>query len=248
MRQSPALAQLRHRRRAALLRPHDAPAGDLFVSFIARTSAYANGNRLGMVGPSLYAPYSRGSVRLDPKNPERRAAGRFQSPRRSARRRAPAPRRPVRPRAARGQARARRDARGLRAAAQSAGAAPQSARPVIRRPRPCHRGHGRRFRGRRGGRRSGACSRPAKLLADIASEARVLRSRCWPARHRCSIRRAPAPWAPSSIRRRVSSASENCAWSTPRSCRSIPRGNTNIPTLMLAEKCAAQILGERRVG
>ena len=49
---------------------HDAPAGDLFVSFIARTSAYANGNRLGMVGPSLYAPHSRGSVRLDPSNPE----------------------------------------------------------------------------------------------------------------------------------------------------------------------------------
>ena len=46
-----------------------APAGDLFVSFIARTSGYADGNRLGMVGPSLYAPHSRGSVRLDPKNP-----------------------------------------------------------------------------------------------------------------------------------------------------------------------------------
>ena len=39
------------------------------MSFIARTSGYANRNRLGMVGPSLYAPHSRGSVRLDPKNP-----------------------------------------------------------------------------------------------------------------------------------------------------------------------------------
>jgi 5-(hydroxymethyl)furfural/furfural oxidase len=46
-----------------------APPGDLFVSFIARTSGYATGNRLGMVGPSLYAPFSRGSVGLDRMNP-----------------------------------------------------------------------------------------------------------------------------------------------------------------------------------
>ncbi len=46
-----------------------APPGDLFVSFIARTSGYATGNRLGMVGPSLYAPFSRGSVRLDRDDP-----------------------------------------------------------------------------------------------------------------------------------------------------------------------------------
>jgi 5-(hydroxymethyl)furfural/furfural oxidase len=46
-----------------------APPGDLFVSFIARTSGYRTGNRLGMVGPSLYAPFSRGSVRLDRHNP-----------------------------------------------------------------------------------------------------------------------------------------------------------------------------------
>ena len=42
----------------------NAPAGDLFVSFIARTSGRAHGNRIGMIGPSLYAPYSRGAVRL----------------------------------------------------------------------------------------------------------------------------------------------------------------------------------------
>lgn len=76
-------AHLRHRRRAALLRPQRRPAGDLFVSFIARPSGYANGNRLGLVGPSLYAPHLRGSVRLDPEEPEGRAAGRFQLPRRS---------------------------------------------------------------------------------------------------------------------------------------------------------------------
>lgn len=42
----------------------NAPAGDLFVSFIARTSGRPHGNRIGMIGPSLYAPYSRGTVRL----------------------------------------------------------------------------------------------------------------------------------------------------------------------------------------
>jgi 5-(hydroxymethyl)furfural/furfural oxidase len=42
----------------------NAPAGDLFISFIARTSGRAHGNRIGMIGPSLYAPYSRGAVRL----------------------------------------------------------------------------------------------------------------------------------------------------------------------------------------
>jgi choline dehydrogenase-like flavoprotein len=42
----------------------NAPAGDLFISFIARTSGRPHGNRIGMIGPSLYAPYSRGAVRL----------------------------------------------------------------------------------------------------------------------------------------------------------------------------------------
>ncbi|MGH6925405.1 MAG: GMC family oxidoreductase [Propylenella sp.] len=43
-----------------------APRGDLFATFIARTSGYATGNRLGIVGASLYAPFSRGRVSLDP--------------------------------------------------------------------------------------------------------------------------------------------------------------------------------------
>ena len=61
MRQSPALRNYAIGGARLSSGQHGAPAGDLFVSFIARTSAYANGNRLGMVGPSLYAPHSRGS-------------------------------------------------------------------------------------------------------------------------------------------------------------------------------------------
>jgi GMC oxidoreductase len=70
MRQSPALRTYAIGGARLSSGHKGAPAGDLFVSFIARTSGYANGNRLGMVGPSLYAPHSRGSVRLDPKNPK----------------------------------------------------------------------------------------------------------------------------------------------------------------------------------
>ena len=47
----------------------NAPPGDLFVSFIARTSGRPDGNRIGMIGPSLYAPYSRGAVRLRGRQP-----------------------------------------------------------------------------------------------------------------------------------------------------------------------------------
>jgi 5-(hydroxymethyl)furfural/furfural oxidase len=47
----------------------NAPVGDLFVSFIARTSGRPHGNRIGMIGPSLYAPYSRGAVRLRASQP-----------------------------------------------------------------------------------------------------------------------------------------------------------------------------------
>ncbi len=44
----------------------DTPPADLFISFIARTGKAATGNRFGMLGPSLYAAFSRGSVTLDP--------------------------------------------------------------------------------------------------------------------------------------------------------------------------------------
>lgn len=46
-----------------------APRGDLFLSFIARTSGRPDGNRFGMVGPSLYAPFSRGRVGLAAADP-----------------------------------------------------------------------------------------------------------------------------------------------------------------------------------
>ena len=52
----------------------DAPESDLFMSFIARTGGQSTGNRLGLLGPSLYAPFSRGSVRLDPADPNGRPA------------------------------------------------------------------------------------------------------------------------------------------------------------------------------
>jgi choline dehydrogenase-like flavoprotein len=42
---------------------------DMFVSFIGRTTGRANGNRLGVVAAALYAPFSRGHVRLRPGDP-----------------------------------------------------------------------------------------------------------------------------------------------------------------------------------
>jgi 5-(hydroxymethyl)furfural/furfural oxidase len=38
--------------------------GDLHLQFIAKIGAYAHGDRIGMVGAALYAPVSRGSVTL----------------------------------------------------------------------------------------------------------------------------------------------------------------------------------------
>jgi len=46
-----------------------APAGDLHLQFIARTSAYPHGDRLGIVGAALYAPLSRGRVTLSSPQP-----------------------------------------------------------------------------------------------------------------------------------------------------------------------------------
>lgn len=47
-----------------------APESDLFMSFITRTSTFSSGNALGIVGPSLYASFSRGTVSLDQKDPQ----------------------------------------------------------------------------------------------------------------------------------------------------------------------------------
>ena len=43
--------------------------GDLHLQFIARTSDYAHGDRLGIVGAALYAPLSRGAVTLTSPEP-----------------------------------------------------------------------------------------------------------------------------------------------------------------------------------
>lgn len=47
----------------------DAPPSDLFLGFIGRSSARFTGNRIGMVASALYSAFSRGTVKLDPANP-----------------------------------------------------------------------------------------------------------------------------------------------------------------------------------
>ncbi len=54
-------------RRASPLAAADDP--DMFIAFIGRTSGRANGNRLGMVQAALYAPHSRGRVQLKRDDP-----------------------------------------------------------------------------------------------------------------------------------------------------------------------------------
>lgn len=48
----------------------DALPADLFLGFIGRSSARSTGNRIGMVASALYSAFSRGTVRLDPANPQ----------------------------------------------------------------------------------------------------------------------------------------------------------------------------------
>lgn len=48
----------------------EAPPADLFFGFIGRSGRRSTGNRIGMIASCLYAAYSRGNVRLDPADPE----------------------------------------------------------------------------------------------------------------------------------------------------------------------------------
>ena len=215
------------------------------MSFIARTSGYANGNRLGMVGPSLYAPHSRGSTRLDPKNPEGEPLVDFNllADPRDAKRLLQAAR----------FARALLEDAGVRAATLEAFVLPPN--PPIRLlnqpgfssvalghaiaamvalPGPARRAALRRVLA------------PGKLLADISGEAefgagaRRRHTDVSPVMHLRHGRRCPT-------QARVIGV-ENLRVVDASIMPTIPRGNTNIPTLMLAEKCAAQILSERRSG
>jgi choline dehydrogenase-like flavoprotein len=71
----------RHARQALTLRTYGlacarvsshatgAPPGDLHLQIIARTGAYAHGDRIGLIAAALYAPISRGSVTLASADP-----------------------------------------------------------------------------------------------------------------------------------------------------------------------------------
>jgi 5-(hydroxymethyl)furfural/furfural oxidase len=221
-----------------------APAGDLFVSFISRTSAYPNGNRLGMVGPSLYSPFSRGSVRIDPKNPggeplvdfnlladphdvERLVyAARFaRALLQDARVRATTleafvlpPDPPVRL---------------LNQPGISSALLGHAIAAMVALPAPARRAALRRV------------IAPGKLLADISGEqefAELALAGATPMFHPASTCAMGAVVDPQARMIGMENLRVVDASIMPR----IPRGNTNIPTLMLAEKCAAQILGERR--
>jgi 5-(hydroxymethyl)furfural/furfural oxidase len=223
-----------------------APAGDLFVSFIARTSGYANGNRLGMVGPSLYAPYSRGSVRLDRRNPAGEPLVDFNLL--------------ADPRDAERLLDAARFARTLlqhervRATILEAFVLPPNP-PVRLLNQPglssAVLGHAiAAIIGLPGAARRAALRRvlaPGKLLADISSEAEfseLALAGATPMFHpACTC----AMGAVVDAQARVVGV-ENLRVVDASIMPVVPRGNTNIPTLMLAEKCAAQILAERRDG
>lgn len=47
----------------------DAPPSDLFLALVGRTGRLNTGNRVGMIASCLYAPYSRGSVTPNPADP-----------------------------------------------------------------------------------------------------------------------------------------------------------------------------------
>jgi 5-(hydroxymethyl)furfural/furfural oxidase len=221
-----------------------APAGDLFVSFIARTSGYANGNRLGMVGPSLYAPLSRGSVRPDPKNPRGEPLVDFNllSDSRDAERLLHAAR----------FARALLEDQRVRSVTHEAFVLPPN--PPIRllnQPGLSSAALGHAIAAMvalPAAARRAALRRvlaPGKLLADIASETEfdeLVLAGATPMFHpagTCAMGAVVDPQA------RVIGIN-NLRVVDASIMPTIPRGNTNIPTLMLAEKCAAHILADRK--
>jgi 5-(hydroxymethyl)furfural/furfural oxidase len=245
LRQSPALRNY-YIAGARLSSGGGAPAGDLFITFIARTSGYADGNRLGMVGSCLYAPFSRGSVRLDPKNPKGEPLVDFNllaDPRDSER-----------------LLHAARFARALLedAVVQKAASDPFVLPPnppvrllnqpgfssavlnhaiaaMVALPRPARRAALRRVLA------------PGKLLADIADEAEfseLALAGATPMFHpACTCAMGTVVDSDARV-----VGVENLRVVDASIMPVIPRGNTNIPTLMLAEKCAAQILVENHGG
>jgi choline dehydrogenase-like flavoprotein len=244
MRQSPALRNYAIGGARLSSGQDGAPAGDLFVTFIARTSAYANGNRLGMVAPCLYAPYSRGSVRLDPNNPKGEPLVDFNllaDPRDAERLLhaalfARALLEDVRVRAATFEAFVLPPNPPIRLLNQpgfASAALGHAIAAMVALPGPARRAALRRVLA------------PGKLLTDISGEAEfsdLALAGATPMFHpacTCAMGAVVDPQA------RVVGV-ENLRVVDASIMPAIPRGNTNIPTLMLAEKCAAQILSERR--
>ncbi len=240
VRQSPSLRI--YAMAGARLSSGTGPAGDIFVSFISRTSSDPTGNRLGMVGPSLYAPFSRGSVTLDPANPHGEPLVDFNllsDPRDAAR-----------------LADAARFARDLlmdesvRAATFESFVLPPN--PPIRllnRPGPSAAMLNKAIAalvGLGGPVRRAALRRilaPGKLLTDIRDEREfeaLALAGATPMFHptsTCGIGAVVDPAA------RVYGV-DNLRVVDASIMPTIPRANTNIPTIMLAEKCAAAISAE----
>ena len=218
---------------------NDAPPGDLFISFIARTSGYATGNRLGMLGPSLYAPFSRGNVTLDRTDPSGPPAVDFNLL--------------ADPRDAERLVQAARFARSLLQDA-SVGAATQESfilppNPPIRllnSPSVSSLLLGLAIAGVVG--LGGAARRaalravlsPGKLLSDISDEAEFAELAL------AGVTPMFHPAGTCAIGSVVDSDARVIGVDNLRVVDAsimpvIPRANTNIPTLMLAEKCAAEM-------